>query len=64
MIFGSWTYGSKEVIIDYLDGLSQVQLTDYSFSGIWDIIRAPGNLNAGKNQISYHIQIRRFQFLS
>uniref|UniRef100_A0A915EU41 Neurotransmitter-gated ion-channel ligand-binding domain-containing protein n=1 Tax=Ditylenchus dipsaci TaxID=166011 RepID=A0A915EU41_9BILA len=38
MIFGSWTFNQDEVTIKYLAGKRQVELTDYSPSGIWDIM--------------------------
>jgi hypothetical protein len=58
MIFGSWTYDDQEVEIDYLERAS-VDLSDYSFSGIWDIMKAPGSLIHRRSKIEYQITIRR-----
>ena len=60
MIFGSWTFNEDEVQINYLDGKSQVELNDYSYSGIWDIIQAPGDLIKKRSKIAYRITIRRW----
>ncbi|KAI1722508.1 neurotransmitter-gated ion-channel ligand binding domain-containing protein [Ditylenchus destructor] len=59
MIFGSWTFNQDEVTIKYLAGKRQVELTDYSPSGIWDIMEVPGELVQKKSKISYQIRIRR-----
>uniref|UniRef100_A0A1I7W8U7 Uncharacterized protein n=1 Tax=Heterorhabditis bacteriophora TaxID=37862 RepID=A0A1I7W8U7_HETBA len=36
-----------------------VELNDYSFSGIWDVIEVPGLLIENRSKISYQIRIRR-----
>lgn len=59
MIFGSWTFNQDEVTIKYLMGKRQVELTDYSPSGIWDIMEVPGELICKKSKIAYQIRIRR-----
>lgn len=59
MIFGSWTFNQQEVTIKYLMGKRQVELNDYSPSGIWDVMEVPGELIQEKSKISYQIKIRR-----
>uniref|UniRef100_A0A1I7W8R9 Neur_chan_LBD domain-containing protein n=1 Tax=Heterorhabditis bacteriophora TaxID=37862 RepID=A0A1I7W8R9_HETBA len=38
LVFGSWTYNSDEVLLNWYKNVEAVQLTDYSYSGIWDVI--------------------------
>ncbi|CAD5208935.1 unnamed protein product [Bursaphelenchus xylophilus] len=59
MIFGSWTFNQHEVTIKYLMGKRQVELNDYSPSGIWDVMEVPGELIQEKSKIAYQIKIRR-----
>ena len=59
LVFGSWTYGPDEVTIRYLMGKRQVELNDYSPSGVWDIMEVPGELIQKKSKIAYQIKIRR-----
>ncbi|CAJ0949166.1 unnamed protein product, partial [Mesorhabditis belari] len=59
MVFGSWTFGKDEVQIDYLMGKKQVDLNDYSKSGIWDLIDVPGFLQNERSRIAFQIKIRR-----
>ncbi|KAK0407735.1 hypothetical protein QR680_003556 [Steinernema hermaphroditum] len=59
MIFGSWTFNENEVTIKYLMGKRQVELNDYSPSGIWDVMEVPGELIQKKSKIAYQIRIRR-----
>ncbi|KHN70747.1 Acetylcholine receptor subunit beta-type acr-3 [Toxocara canis] len=59
MIFGSWTFNKDEVTINYLTGKRQVELNDYSPSGIWDVMDVPGELIQSKSKIAYQIRIRR-----
>ncbi|CAJ0573852.1 unnamed protein product, partial [Mesorhabditis spiculigera] len=59
MLFGSWTFGKDEVQLNYLQGKQQVELNEYSTSGIWDLIDVPGILQNGRSRISYQIKIRR-----
>uniref|UniRef100_A0AC35TZI8 Neur_chan_LBD domain-containing protein n=1 Tax=Rhabditophanes sp. KR3021 TaxID=114890 RepID=A0AC35TZI8_9BILA len=59
LIFGSWTYNEREVILKHKDGVRMVDLSDYSYSGIWDIVSADGELIQKKSKISYQIKIRR-----
>ncbi|WKX89090.1 hypothetical protein Q1695_008608 [Nippostrongylus brasiliensis] len=48
LTFGSWTFKKDEV-----------ELNDYSFSGIWDVMEVPGLLIEDRSKISYQIRIRR-----
>uniref|UniRef100_A0AC34GU72 Uncharacterized protein n=1 Tax=Panagrolaimus sp. ES5 TaxID=591445 RepID=A0AC34GU72_9BILA len=64
MIFGSWTFNQDEVTIKYLMGKRQVELNDYSPSGIWDLMEVPGELIQKKSKIAYQIRIRRYGNLS
>lgn len=57
MIFGSWTFNKNEVQLTYLDNKNQVELNDYSQSGIWDIMDVPGDID--KSRIIFKIHIRR-----
>uniref|UniRef100_A0A0K0D112 Neur_chan_memb domain-containing protein n=1 Tax=Angiostrongylus cantonensis TaxID=6313 RepID=A0A0K0D112_ANGCA len=59
LTFGSWTFKKDEVQISYLLGKRQVELNDYSFSGIWDVMEVPGLLIENRSKISYQIRIRR-----
>ncbi|KAE9552233.1 hypothetical protein FO519_004542 [Halicephalobus sp. NKZ332] len=59
LVFGSWTYGPDEVTIRYLMGKRQVELNDYSLSGVWDVMEVPGELIQKKSKIAYQIKIRR-----
>ncbi|KAH7731197.1 Protein ACR-3 [Aphelenchoides avenae] len=59
MVFGSWTFNKDEVTLKYLHGKRQVDLNDYSASGIWDIMQVPGRLISKKSKIAYEIHIRR-----
>ncbi|KJH47826.1 Cation transporter family protein [Dictyocaulus viviparus] len=59
LTFGSWTFKKDEVQISYLMGKQQVELNDYSFSGIWDVMEVPGLLIENRSKISYQIRIRR-----
>uniref|UniRef100_A0A7I5E6A2 Neurotransmitter-gated ion-channel ligand binding domain protein n=1 Tax=Haemonchus contortus TaxID=6289 RepID=A0A7I5E6A2_HAECO len=59
LTFGSWTFKKEEVQISYLMGKKQVELNDYSFSGIWDVMEVPGLLIEDRSKISYQIRIRR-----
>ncbi|CAI4221452.1 unnamed protein product [Auanema sp. JU1783] len=59
LTFGSWTFKHDEVQISHLEGKRQVELNDYSPSGIWDVIEVPGHLRETRSKISYQIRIRR-----
>ncbi|RCN29547.1 Cation transporter family protein [Ancylostoma caninum] len=59
LTFGSWTFKKEEVQISYHMGKRQVELNDYSFSGIWDVMEVPGLLIEDRSKISYQIRIRR-----
>jgi nicotinic acetylcholine receptor, invertebrate len=47
-------------VISYLGNKRQVELNDYSESGIWDIMEVPGQLIHQKSKIAYQIKIRRW----
>lgn len=71
MIFGSWTYNSKQVSLYWYDGatfgcegndLCYSDLSGYVRSGAWDIIAAPARINhreSGYTDISQFFVIRR-----
>lgn len=59
LVYGSWTYNAKEVQLDWYNGKDQVELNDYSFSGIWDIMEVPGTLDMDRKRITFMIRIRR-----
>jgi nicotinic acetylcholine receptor len=59
LIFGSWTYDSKEVKLKWYANKKSVELEDYSPSGIWDLIRVPGTLYDDKSKMMFEIVIRR-----
>ena len=67
MIFGSWAYTSKELILDYFENMRHVDLSDYVTSGTWDIIDGPASIeyyndttrNKTKVQMIYRIKMRR-----
>ncbi|KRZ78770.1 Acetylcholine receptor subunit beta-type unc-29 [Trichinella papuae] len=59
LLFGSWTYNEREIILSFNDGVEGVDLQDYSFSSIWDIIEAPAVLTRQKSRIEFRIRVRR-----
>ncbi|GMT30652.1 hypothetical protein PFISCL1PPCAC_21949, partial [Pristionchus fissidentatus] len=63
MIFGSWTYNSDEVRLSWYNDIRAVQLTDYQYSGIWDVIDVPGHLvhpaQTKESKIVFNVVIRR-----
>ncbi|PIO60851.1 Cation transporter family protein, partial [Teladorsagia circumcincta] len=63
LVFGSWTYNLDEVVLNWYNNIQAVQLTDYSFSGIWDVIDVPGYLvnkrDTKESKIVFHVVIRR-----
>lgn len=59
MIFGSWTYGSDEVKLRWYNNKQWVELEDYSYSGIWDVMDVPGQLVDKQSRIQFQIVIRR-----
>ncbi|CAJ0592987.1 unnamed protein product [Cylicocyclus nassatus] len=63
LVFGSWTYNSDEVVLNWYNNIKAVQLTDYSYSGIWDVIDVPGYLinkkETKESKIVFHVVIRR-----
>ena len=70
MKFGSWTFDSQQVGLDWYEGKERVDLTDYVNSGTWDIIECPGvkgadeekNQNDDKHKsafIEFYFKIRR-----
>ncbi|VDL86213.1 unnamed protein product [Nippostrongylus brasiliensis] len=64
LVFGSWTYNLDEVVVlNWYNNIQAVQLTDYSYSGIWDVIDVPGYLinkrDTKESKIVFHVVIRR-----
>jgi len=71
MIFGSWTYNSKQVSMSWYDAatfdcegnkLCFADVYNYVRSGAWDLIAAPARVNtrdSGTTDISYFYVIRR-----
>jgi nicotinic acetylcholine receptor len=59
MIFGSWTYESDEVKLRWYNNKQWVELEDYSYSGIWDVMDVPGQLVNKQSRIQFQIVIRR-----
>lgn len=59
MIFGSWTYNEHEVTLGFNDNAEMVDINEYMFSSIWDVIDAPAELVKQKSRIEYRIHIRR-----
>uniref|UniRef100_A0A914Y8F9 Uncharacterized protein n=1 Tax=Panagrolaimus superbus TaxID=310955 RepID=A0A914Y8F9_9BILA len=59
MIFGSWTYESDEVKLRWYNNKQWVELEDYSYSGIWDVMDVPGQLVDKQSRIEFQIVIRR-----
>lgn len=57
LIFGSWTYSEEDIIFSLAE--RGVNLDDYSFSSIWDIIEAPAMLRMRKSRIEFQVRIRR-----
>lgn len=61
MIFGSWTFSSSQVQLK-LYGNAMCDLSNYVFSGTWDLIECPADLfNTEKkySEIRYTIRLRR-----
>ncbi|GMR60185.1 hypothetical protein PMAYCL1PPCAC_30380, partial [Pristionchus mayeri] len=56
LIFGSWTYDEKELILDYV---KYIDLGEYSKSSIWDIVDAPAELAQQRSRIQFNVIIRR-----
>ncbi|KAH7731198.1 CRE-ACR-2 protein [Aphelenchoides avenae] len=59
MVFGSWTYNADEVKLQWYNNKKSVELEDYQFSGIWDVMDVPGELVQDKSRMEFHIVIRR-----
>ncbi|CAO4385732.1 unnamed protein product [Caenorhabditis nigoni] len=63
LVFGSWTYNSEEVRLHWYNNIQAVQLHDYSYSGIWDVIDVPGQLvhkpDLKENKMVFNVVIRR-----
>uniref|UniRef100_A0A914MJT4 Uncharacterized protein n=1 Tax=Meloidogyne incognita TaxID=6306 RepID=A0A914MJT4_MELIC len=59
LLFGSWTYSSKEVQLRWYGNKRFVDLEDYSPSGIWDIMDVPGRMSLDKSRVEFRIVIRR-----
>lgn len=62
MKFGSWTFLSNQVQMSFLDGRDMCDLSNYVFSGTWDLIGCPatlGSLDKKYSEIDYTIILRR-----
>uniref|UniRef100_A0A914E366 Uncharacterized protein n=1 Tax=Acrobeloides nanus TaxID=290746 RepID=A0A914E366_9BILA len=59
LIFGSWTYDKNEVKLRWYNNKKSVELEDYSYSGIWDVIKVPGQLVQDQSRMEFRIVIRR-----
>uniref|UniRef100_A0A9J2P975 Uncharacterized protein n=1 Tax=Ascaris lumbricoides TaxID=6252 RepID=A0A9J2P975_ASCLU len=59
LIFGSWTYGPNEVQLSWYNNKEYVELNDYSYSGIWDVMDVPGQLAQNASKVVFNIVIRR-----
>uniref|UniRef100_A0A915AAY4 Uncharacterized protein n=2 Tax=Parascaris univalens TaxID=6257 RepID=A0A915AAY4_PARUN len=59
LIFGSWTYGPNEVQLSWYNNKKYVELNDYSYSGIWDVMDVPGQLAHNASKVVFNIVIRR-----
>lgn len=66
MKFGSWTFNSEQVVLDWYEGQMKVDLEDYSPSDSWDILACPGQLSSqikdrdhNISMITYTLTIRR-----
>uniref|UniRef100_A0A7E4W5Q6 Neur_chan_LBD domain-containing protein n=1 Tax=Panagrellus redivivus TaxID=6233 RepID=A0A7E4W5Q6_PANRE len=59
LMFGSWTYSSDEVKLKWYMNKRWVELEDYSYSGIWDVMDVPGQLIDKQSRIQFQIVIRR-----
>lgn len=57
--FGSWTFNKQEVEIGFKDDIESVDLTQYSYSSIWDIVDCPAFKTPGRNVLQYLIILRR-----
>jgi nicotinic acetylcholine receptor len=47
------------VRLDWYNDKAYVELNDYAFSGIWDVMDVPGNLVAESSRVEFRIVIRR-----
>jgi len=59
MYLGSWTYDAHELQLAWYNAKSYIDLTDYSYSGIWDVMDVPGQLIADASKIEFRIVLRR-----
>lgn len=63
MKFGSWTFSSDEVQMAFLDNNALCELSNYVFSGTWDLIGCPAHIGQNTNkrysEINYTIKLRR-----
>jgi len=67
MKFGSWTFNGDQVELGWYMNKPYIDLSDYVYSGTWDIIKGPGSLNVYNateekpklTDITFHIVIRR-----
>ena len=67
MIFGSWTFDSDQMSLDWYEQISNVDLNDYVNSGTWDLINCPARITSETDEITnsttpimvFSLQIRR-----
>lgn len=61
MKFGSWTFSRNEVQMDFLDNRDICDLSNYVFSGTWDLTDCPAVIAFDKkySEIKYTIKLRR-----
>lgn len=62
MKFGSWTFLSSQVQMAFLDNRDMCDLSNYVFSGTWDLMGCPaslGSLEKKYSEIEYQIILRR-----
>lgn len=62
MKFGSWTFSGTEVEMAFLDNKDMCDLSNYVFSGTWDLIECPariGDASRKYSEINYTIKLRR-----
>lgn len=62
MIFGSWTFSANQVKLKLDEGKVLCDLSNYVYSGTWDLISCPATLsktNKKYSEIHYNIILRR-----
>ena len=61
MMFGSWTFSASQVQLALLDDKKQCDLSNYVYSGTWDLMECPAFISTTKkySEIKYRITLRR-----